>query len=525
MTTMRTSRNLVQRTRTEGPGDGPARPDERDPTRSQPVRSPVGDRFVGSSATSSERQTLRTRAGRAAASNAGASGTALSQPLRGQVRRGLVAAHQKSGPNEGAAPGYQGNPRTELGDAAKILKEHVLTLDAAAGGRKDGKFGLADLQAVAADPNQPATLRNAAQTLLADPNKLNALDVAGGPRLDRTFSLKDLDAVVQESEQNAGGMTLGQVAERLGRKAGLEQKGREDWSHFDALDAAKTGARDGKISREDCRIVAADPNASPELKEVARALLDNDNLFHALDVAHADRRDGKFSLDDVKNVKYSPTPEAGRQWGAADEKALDEVLRNDGPFPDLYRGVHQTDRGNCASTAVIKAAIDTWGTDVFRSVEKLPRGGYAVEMKDGARVQLSREELEAAATGAHYQGNEPGTRAFANLCYAAMAKRAQMLGHEGSDTYAEALRSLANGERTSEVPRYLGLADKVKNIDVDRIKDHDGVVAWGNGHAVFVDERNGAHFTDAWGQARTFDGTNEVNKPNNALQYAFYFAD
>ena len=138
---------------------------------------------------------------------------------------------------------------------------------------------------------------------------------------------------------------------------------------------------------------------------------------------------------------------------------------------------------------------------------------------------MSRAELEAAATGAHFEGNEAGTRAFANLAYAAMAKRAQMLGHEGAQTYAEALRSLANGEQTKEVPRYLGLSDKVKYIDVEQIQDHDGVVAWGNGHAVFVDEKDGAHFTDAWGQARAFDGTNEVNKPDNALQYAFYFAD
>lgn len=484
---------------------------------------PGEDRFVRE--TKLNRSAVASSAGRLSA-RVGDSANGNSRPtLRGRMRRGLGGARNAEGPNAGVSPGYDGNPRTSLVDAAKVLKNNLDRLDGAAGGRKDGKFGLQDLEAVAADPRQPFALRNAAQAVLADPNKLNALDVAGGARVDRRFSAKDLDAVITEGEQNSGGMTLEQVTEILGRNAALEQGNPAGGTHFDVLDAAKTGKKDGKISREDCRIVADDPNANDELRAAARALLENDNLFNALDVANGDRRDGKFSLEDLKNVKVSPTPEPGRQWGAQDEKALNDVLQSGGPFTDLYGGVRQTDRGNCASTAVIKAAMDTYGVDVFSSVEKLPRGGYAVEMQDGTRIELNRAELEAAATGAHFEGNEAGTRAFANLAYAAMAKRAQMLGHEGAQTYAEALRSLANGEQTKQVPRYLGLSDKVKYIDVDQIQDHDGVVAWGNGHAVFVDEKNGAHFTDAWGQARAFDGTNEVNKPNNALQYAFYFAD
>lgn len=157
------------------------------------------------------------------------------------------------------------------------------------------------------------------------------------------------------------------------------------------------------------------------------------------------------------------------------------------------------------------------------SVQKLENGGYQVELQDANVVQLTREEMEAAATGAHYEGDHPEARAFATLCYATMAKRAQMMGHEGSDTYAEALRSLANGEVTKDVPEYLGLGDKVHKIDVDEIEDHDGVVAYGNGHAVFVDEVDGEHYTDAWGNPHEYDGTNEVDKPDNELEGAYYF--
>ena len=339
---------------------------------------PGEDRFVRE--TTLNRSALASSAGRLAARSADSANGNARPTLRGQMRRGLGGARNAEGPNGGVSAGYDGNPRTTLVDAAKVLKNHLDILDGAAGGRKDGKFGLQDLEAVAADTRQPYTLRNAARAVLADPNKLNALDVAGGARVDRTFSAKDLDAVIAEGEQNSGGMTLEQVTEILGRNAALEQGNPAGGTHFDVLDAAKTGKKDGKISREDCRIVADDPNASDELRAAARALLENDNVFNALDVANGDRRDGKFSLEDLKNVKVSPTPELGRQWSAQDEKALNDVLQKGGAFTDLYGGVRQTDRGNCASTAVIKAAMDTYGTDVFSSVEKLSRGGYAVEL-------------------------------------------------------------------------------------------------------------------------------------------------
>jgi hypothetical protein len=57
------------------------------------------------------------------------------------------------------------------------------------------------------------------------------------------------------------------------------------------------------------------------------------------------------------------------------------------------------------------------------------------------------------------------------------------------------------------------LADYSRRVGVNR-----------NGsHAVFVDTRKGRTWTDAWGERRPYDGTNEVDAADNALTNAFYF--
>lgn len=72
-------------------------------------------------------------------------------------------------------------------------------------------------------------------------------------------------------------------------------------------------------------------------------------------------------------------------------------------------------------------------------------------------------------------------------------------------------------------PRTLGLTNQVSSIDVADIPGQSGVVAWNGSHAVFVDTRKGRTWTDAWGERRPYDGTNEVDAADNALTNAFYF--
>ncbi len=74
-----------------------------------------------------------------------------------------------------------------------------------------------------------------------------------------------------------------------------------------------------------------------------------------------------------------------------------------------------------------------------------------------------------------------------------------------------------------DASKYLGLTNQVSSIDVADIPGQSGVVAWNGSHAVFVDTRKGRTWTDAWGERRPYDGTNEVDAADNALTNAFYF--
>ena len=138
--------------------------------------------------------------------------------------------------SEEVPPGYAGDAEgMDLGSAAEIMLEHIDLLDTAAGGRRDGKFGLDDMHAIAADPNAPQELRDAVQYVLADPTALNALDVAGGKKVDRVFSEKDLKRVISEDRDARDIMGLEKIADTLlHRKDGV-------YDYFEQLDGAKNG--------------------------------------------------------------------------------------------------------------------------------------------------------------------------------------------------------------------------------------------------------------------------------------------
>ena len=64
-------------------------------------------------------------------------------------------------------------------------------------------------------------------------------------------------------------------------------------------------------------------------------------------------------------------------------------------LPNQLESWHQGTEGNCASVAVIKAAIDQFGSNIFRSVNSLRDGsGFEITMRDGEVILLTHEELE-----------------------------------------------------------------------------------------------------------------------------------
>ena len=90
--------------------------------------------------------------------------------------------------------------------AARILAKYFDLLDTAAGqGKKDNVVDLADLAAVAKNPDLPEELRRAADYVVKNPAIANALDVGNKTdEVDGKFGLKDFESFIKEHEGKEG---------------------------------------------------------------------------------------------------------------------------------------------------------------------------------------------------------------------------------------------------------------------------------------------------------------------------------
>ncbi|NWD97516.1 hypothetical protein HX871_24095 [Pseudomonas reactans] len=143
--------------------------------------------------------------------------------------------------------------------------------------------------------------------------------------------------------------------------------------------------------------------------------------------------------------------------------------REDG---NIWSGFRQGPDGNCVTVSAIKAAMMRFGqkpTDIFKDV-KMSGDGYDVEMRDGYRLHLTKDELRQGAQQARFMGDNPGMLTDANFLYAVSAKRAHEEGNPGNygendhnarRSYSDALRSLNDGEWAREGLDRLGLKDHV----------------------------------------------------------------
>ncbi|MFN8610001.1 MAG: HrpF/NolX family T3SS translocon protein [Vulcanimicrobiota bacterium] len=406
--------------------------------------------------------------------------------------------------------------RNDLVDS--ILTENLSHLDRAAGiGFQDGIFSSKDLAAVVQDPKTSPELRWAAQQVLDDPNLYHSLDAAHGHDLDDKISLHDLQTMHQQhTSSDAPGVK--EMAEELNQKNG-------DLTHFKILGHAtidSNGQTSWSLSKADLERAVSNPNLTESERQLAQHLLENPNAWNALDLGGSHSKSDEISQTDLNNVIESPDRLLpGDMWTKDKDRALATALNDpnlgDG---DLFRGFRQTNKGNCVSTAIIKAAMDHYDNQIFDDVRQTADGGYSVKLQDGSQVNLTREELAQASAGDAYQDSSPEAGAYANLIYAVMAKRAQQMGHQGSRTFGEALTSLANGESPQDTVNFIGLEQRAKQLDISQVQGQDGVVAWGNGHCVYVDTLDGQTYSDAWGRQTSYDGTNNLGKP---LTGAFIF--
>ncbi len=128
-------------------------------------------------------------------------------------------------------------------------------------------------------------------------------------------------------------------------------------------------------------------------------------------------------------------------------------------------------------------------------------------MKDGQRVSLTADEMATASRMSQFQGTG-AERDYANLCYAAMAKRALSERHEGASSFARACHALNNGEDPNDTARFLGLKNNMRRANVSELNGSQAAVAWSYQHAVYI---SGGR-TDAHGREAGYNGTDTVGQ-------------
>ena len=152
--------------------------------------------------------------------------------------------------------------------------------------------------------------------------------------------------------------------------------------------------------------------------------------------------------------------------------------------------------------------------DIFDKVTDTGQG-YDVTMKDGFKLQLSKNELKQAAAYAGFEGDDPQMLTNANFMYAASAKRAQMEGNGLDDnpndskrSFAHAMQSLNNGEMPHEALDRLGLKGRYRQSSSDELANGQlGVVAYNQHSMAVIGGR-----VELWGQ--------RGGRPEQGIAYA-----
>lgn len=163
--------------------------------------------------------------------------------------------------------------------------------------------------------------------------------------------------------------------------------------------------------------------------------------------------------------------------------------------------------GNCASIALIKAAMSRYGEAVFAKHE-IQTDTHHVELRDGTKLQFTAAQVRRAAQRADFHvrlGSTPEQTAvnqqildMAHVYFCAMVVRVMQIGEcgDGVGDFEDAIVALNDGADTDQIPDLLGL-----RYQIDKwasTKRHNGVIAWTRRHAVFA-----AHDVfDYYGEAR-----------------------
>lgn len=157
---------------------------------------------------------------------------------------------------------------------------------------------------------------------------------------------------------------------------------------------------------------------------------------------------------------------------------------------DLIKSFNQGPTGNCVSIAIIKAAIEIFALDnvFFRTPNSVDQG-FSFLMKDGFEEQVTQQELDVAIAGSRFELQENQTVLnYANICFAAMAKRAMIEGNDDMTnlTYQQAIDTLNNGEYYLHGPNWLGLRHNFRYVGRKFVRNNPGCVGASRYHCFYV---------------------------------------
>jgi len=151
--------------------------------------------------------------------------------------------------------------------------------------------------------------------------------------------------------------------------------------------------------------------------------------------------------------------------------------------------------GNCASVAMIKAAIDRYGVgNVFMRIRDEASRTYFVRLYSGVALTLTYDEIEKAAKEAGFiESKYPEmqtVKLYADTCFAVMAKHLQMVEalHDDGvkyDQFEDAIKDLNNGYSSTNVSALLGLNTTVVKKKSE-MRQKSGVVIYNKSHAAYA---------------------------------------
>lgn len=154
--------------------------------------------------------------------------------------------------------------------------------------------------------------------------------------------------------------------------------------------------------------------------------------------------------------------------------------------------------GNCASVALIKAAIGTFGINgVFKDVriDETAKIVY-VTRRDDEVIELTFDRLEFAKKYFYIASIKQDDISqkiadYSRFCFAVMSRAKQLdLGYNRKRFY-RAVDNLNKGEPTIEIHKLLGLEkEQISDLSYDNLGKYKNIVLWNSPHAVYSSSGN-----------------------------------